>query len=225
MADLFNSDIGDTIKLCPEDWTTRATALVSNVCGELLNPLAIAYVLLQVLIMESILVLRVWAMSGRRRNILYILSLFLLLSMGASAFIYGYEDNFSDVRYWVPLLVFECLLFLTAAVYGLRGVKITRILTQACHNFGPKPIMRLLLRDSVFYFVIVLCCYPVLVLLDNTMGLTLMSISITRMLLRLRKRAEADVNILRTQDIELATVQFANPATEAPMASASDTYT
>lgn len=80
------------------------------------------------------------------------------------------------------MLIFEILLFLTAAVYGLRGVKITRILTQACHNFGPKPIMRLLLRDSVFYFVMytqlftfsishsclspsVACCYPVLVLL------------------------------------------------------------
>ncbi len=53
------------------------------------------------------------------------------------------------------------------------------------------------------------------------MGLTLMSISITRMLLRLRKHAEADLNIPRTQDIELATVQFANPATEASMAPAS----
>ncbi len=53
------------------------------------------------------------------------------------------------------------------------------------------------------------------------MGHTLMGISITRMLLRLRKRAEADLNIPRTQDIERATVQFANPATEASMAPAS----
>ncbi len=44
MADLFNSDIpGGAIKLCPKYGTTRATALVSNVCGEVLNPSAIAY--------------------------------------------------------------------------------------------------------------------------------------------------------------------------------------
>ncbi len=51
------------------------------------------------------------------------------------------------------MLLFELIVFLTAIFYGLRGLKATKILTQVRQNFGPKLIMGLLLRDSVFYFL------------------------------------------------------------------------
>ncbi len=51
------------------------------------------------------------------------------------------------------MLLFELIVFLTTIFYGLRGVKATRILTQVRQNFGPKPIMGLPLRNSIFYFL------------------------------------------------------------------------
>ncbi|KAK0432659.1 hypothetical protein EV421DRAFT_1848076 [Armillaria borealis] len=120
---------------------------------------------------------------------------------------------------WFPMLLFELIVFLTAVFYGVRGVKETKILTQVRQNFGPKPIMGLLLRDSAFYFVIVLCCFPILAFVDHEMGLSLMSVTITRMLLRLRKRAKADLNMPHTQDMELESFRVANPVDEVSTAS------
>ncbi len=51
------------------------------------------------------------------------------------------------------MLLFELIVFLTTIFYGLHGVKAMKILMQVQQNFGPKPIMGLLLRDSVFYFL------------------------------------------------------------------------
>ncbi|KAK0202334.1 hypothetical protein DFS33DRAFT_1339262 [Desarmillaria ectypa] len=226
VGNIIITELGDTRCLCPDamdSWKVY-NSTAAHVYYFLSCPTSVVYVQLQVLVMESILTLRVWAMSGRRRSVIYVLSFFLLLSTGTSAFlVVGDETFLSAVIYWIPMLLFEFLLFLTAAIHGLRGVKITRILTQARDNFGPKPIMRLLLRESVLYFAVVACCYPVLVWLterqDNEMGLALMSITVTRMLLRLRKRAETDSNIPHTQDVELETVQFANSATEVTVAS------
>ncbi|KAK0432664.1 hypothetical protein EV421DRAFT_1848126, partial [Armillaria borealis] len=117
------------------------------------------------------------------------------------------------------MLLFELIMFMTAAFYGVRGVKSTKILTQVRQNFGPKPIMALLLRDSVFYSVIILCCFPILAFVDHETGFSLMSITITRMFLRLRKRAKADLNVPCTQDMELESFRVANPVEEVSVAS------
>ncbi|PBK87078.1 hypothetical protein ARMGADRAFT_1085835 [Armillaria gallica] len=117
------------------------------------------------------------------------------------------------------MLLFELIVFLMAIAYGFRGVKATKILTQVRQNFGPKPIMGLLLRDSVFYFVVVLCCAPIQAFVDTGLGLSLMSIMRTRMLLRLRKRAKEDLNMARTQDMELGSFRVANPVEELSTAS------
>ncbi|KAK0202316.1 hypothetical protein DFS33DRAFT_1339116, partial [Desarmillaria ectypa] len=210
VGNIIITEISDTRSFCPDaasNWRVY-NSMTTQVCYLFLCPTSVLYAQLQVLIIESILTLRVWAMSGRRRSVICVLSFFLLLSTGASVFLAGKDEMvLDDVIYWIPMLLFEFLLFLTAAIHGLRGVKITRIFTQARNNFGPKPIMRLLLRDSVLYFAVVACCYPVLVWLrqNSATGLTLMSITVTRMLLRLRKRAEADLSILHTQDLELNT--------------------
>ncbi len=62
------------------------------------------------------------------------------------------------------MLLFESIVFLKAIFYGVRGVRATVILAQVQQNFGPKPIMGLLLRDSVFYFLI---CVTLIILLPN----------------------------------------------------------
>ncbi len=149
------------------------------------------------------------------------------------------------------MLLFEFIVFLTAVFYGVRGVKATKILTQVRENFGPKPMMGMLLRDSIFYFLmyVTLALSPIkmsgnlknclafsaasqswhwrcaaiiyylcrlLVLTTaqdkSTMGLSFMSITITRMLLRLRKRAKPDLDPTISQDMELATFRVAIPA-------------
>ncbi|PBK60537.1 hypothetical protein ARMSODRAFT_982204 [Armillaria solidipes] len=179
---------------------------------------SIVYVTIQILVMESILVLRVWAMLGRKKNVLVSFSILLFVNVAATLSMNLYLNDLSTISplimtlfNWLPMLIFELILFLTAAIYGVRGVKSTKILAEMRQNFGPKPIMNLLLRDSVFYFVIVLCCVPILILVDNKSGLSLMSVTITRMLLRLRKRAKADLNMPLSQDMELESFQVANP--------------
>ncbi|SJL12055.1 uncharacterized protein ARMOST_15475 [Armillaria ostoyae] len=163
------------------------------------------YATIQILVMECILILRVWAMAGRKRNLLRTFCFLLLLNVAATlgiCFSIPTQGLGLTMYSWLPMLLFELIVFLFAAFYGVRGVKATKILTQIRQNFGPKPIMGLLLRDSVFNFLIVLCCLPILEFVDCRMGLNFMSITITRMLLRLRKRAKADLTMPRSQDME-----------------------
>ncbi|SJL12051.1 uncharacterized protein ARMOST_15470 [Armillaria ostoyae] len=177
---------------------------------------------IQIVVMESILVLGVWAIAGRRGFLLWFFFCLLFLNMGATLGILFAAPTMTVTFFiespsvwmlfdWLPMLLFELIMFMTAAFYGVRGVKSTNILTQVRQNFGPKPIMALLLRDSVFYFLIVLCCFPILAFVDHETGFSLMSITITRMLLRLRKRAKAGLNMPRTQDMELESFRVANP--------------
>lgn len=58
----------------------------------------------------------------------------------------------------------------------------TRILQES-----PRPIMWLMFRDSVLYFLLVLCAVPVMLFMDAQLGLSIMSITVTHMLLRFRK--------------------------------------
>ncbi|PBK87088.1 hypothetical protein ARMGADRAFT_1085850 [Armillaria gallica] len=117
------------------------------------------------------------------------------------------------------MLLFESIVFLTTIFYGVRGVKATVILAQVRQNFGPKPIMGLLLRDSVFYFLIVVCCVPIQAIVNTGLGLSLMSVTITRMLLRLCKRAKEGLTMPRTQDMELESFRVTNPIEEVSIAS------
>ncbi|PBK64413.1 hypothetical protein ARMSODRAFT_1023272 [Armillaria solidipes] len=165
---------------------------------------------IQVMVMESILILRVWAIVGRKRNVLVSFSILLFLNVAATLGIYfAMPTSTLTFYYWLPMILFELIMFLTAAFYGVRGVEATKFLTQMRQNFGPKPITGLLLRDNVFHFLIVLCCIPILAFVNNEIGLSLMSMTITRMLLRLRKREKADM--LRSQDMELESFRVANP--------------
>ncbi|KAK0224428.1 hypothetical protein EDD85DRAFT_981988 [Armillaria nabsnona] len=162
-----------------------------------LNPESVVYamVTIQILVMESIIILRLWAITGRRGVLLTFFCFLLFLNAAATLVVYFTVTNDVPVGdqdltlySWLSMLLFEVIVFLTTIFYGLREVKATKILTQVRQNFGPKPIMGLLLRDSVFYFLIVLCCALVQGFVDTGLGLSLMSVTITRMLLRLRKR-------------------------------------
>ncbi|KAK0432672.1 hypothetical protein EV421DRAFT_1496284 [Armillaria borealis] len=124
-------------------------------CVLVLNPDSALYATIQVMVMENILILRVWDIVGRKRNVLVSFSILLFLNVAATLGIYfAMPTSTLTFYYWLPMILFELIMFLTAAFYGVRGVKATRFLTQMRQNFGPKPIMGLLLRDSVFYFLI-----------------------------------------------------------------------
>ncbi|PBK64395.1 hypothetical protein ARMSODRAFT_471631 [Armillaria solidipes] len=188
----------------------RIWDIIGYLCILVLNPDSALYATIQVMVMESILILRVWAIVGRKKNVLVSFSILLFLNVAATLGIYfAMPTSTLTFYYWLPMILFELIMFLTAAVYGVRGMKATKFLTQMRQNFGPKPITGLLLRDSVFYFLIVLCCIPILAFVNNEIGLSLMSMTITRMLLRLRKRAKVDMP--RSQDMELESFRVANP--------------
>ncbi|KAK0224433.1 hypothetical protein EDD85DRAFT_795872 [Armillaria nabsnona] len=114
-----------------------------------------AIVTVQILVMEGILVLRLWAITGRRAFLLGFFCCLLFPSMAATLGIYFFHTTTAPVRLynWLSMLLFEFIVFLTAVFYGVRGVKATKILTQVRENFGPKPMKGMLLRDSVFYFL------------------------------------------------------------------------
>lgn len=137
---------------------------------------------IQVIVMESILILRVWVIVGRKRNVLLSFSILLFLNVAATLGIYFAMPTTSlTFYYWwgilfvaykfcdwwghdgyfrLPMILFELIMFLTAAFYGVRGMQATNLLTQMRQNFGPKPIMDLLLRDSVFYFLMYVTLNP-----------------------------------------------------------------
>ncbi|PBK87097.1 hypothetical protein ARMGADRAFT_1168710 [Armillaria gallica] len=191
-----------------------------HLCRLILSPDSVVCVTVQILVMEGILVLRLWAITGRRRFLLGFFCCLLFLSMAATLGVYFFHTTTAPVRLynWLSMLIFKFIMFLTAVFYRVRGVKATKILTQVRQNFGLKPMMGMLLRDSVFYFLIVLCCIPILALEDKSaMGLSFMSITITRMLLRLRKRAKPDLDLTISQVMELATFRVAIPAEQVPI--------
>ncbi|PBL00074.1 hypothetical protein ARMGADRAFT_1026148 [Armillaria gallica] len=132
-----------------------------NIALRIWDVIVIGYKIYQVIVMESILILRVWAIVGRKPNVLVSFSILLFLNVAATLGIY----------------------------FAMPTTSLT-----FCYR--------------------VLCCIPILAFVNNEknneIGLSFMSITITRMLLRLRKRAKADLNMPRSQDMELESFRAAN---------------
>ncbi|SJL12058.1 uncharacterized protein ARMOST_15479 [Armillaria ostoyae] len=163
--------------------------------------------------MDAILILRVWAMLGRKKVVLCLLSCLLLCTVGISiALSATVAKGRLGIYTWVPTLMFEIVIFLTATFQGASEMRNYRILNRAHQNFGPKPIMALILKDSVFYFVMCILLYLVT---DKSLATRLRCPwlrayhvvyehrAITRMLLRLRKQARNDMDARRSWEIEL----------------------
>ncbi|PBK64393.1 hypothetical protein ARMSODRAFT_471602 [Armillaria solidipes] len=127
---------------------------------------SVLYVIPQLLVMESILILRVWAIMGKRRWILW--TFFGLLACTTAVSIVLNLSFLMDtlnmltpsLRYVLPTLIFEAIIFTAAAYHGFKvsgGMKSLLSLSKGPFQHGPKPIMRLIFQGSVLYFMSVLC--------------------------------------------------------------------
>ncbi|KAK0432670.1 hypothetical protein EV421DRAFT_1496149 [Armillaria borealis] len=177
---------------------------------------SVLYVTLQLLVIESILVLRVWAIMAKRRQILWTFFGLLACTMAVSIVL-----NLSflidtlymptpSLRYVIPTLIFEAIIFTAAAYHGFKvsgDMKSLLSLSKGPFQHGPKPIMRLIFQGSVLYFMSVLCSLPLMALVDPRLGLTIMSVTMTHMLLRLRKEGLSNSDSVgsSSQEVELTT--------------------
>ncbi|KAK0215094.1 hypothetical protein IW262DRAFT_263456 [Armillaria fumosa] len=164
----------------------------------LIYPESIIYVTIQFAVIGSILVLRIWAIMGRQRCILLTFFGLLVCTTSISVVLYFILDPESVeaiVLRFVLALLFEAAFFAPAAHRGIKQLRHWRSLLSSSggtFQVNPKPIMQLILQDSFLYFLTVLGALPIMSFLDTQLGLTIISITVSRMLLRLRRQAASD---------------------------------
>ncbi|KAK0202329.1 hypothetical protein DFS33DRAFT_885203 [Desarmillaria ectypa] len=154
------------------------------------------YVMIQLAVIEMILVLRVWVITGNQRWILW--SFFGFIEAGVAQFTLA--------------LLFEGIIFAATAHRRIQDLQDWRSLLSSngdALRLSPKPIMQLMFQDSVLYFLTVVCALPIVVFLDIQLGLTIMSVAVTRMLLRVRRQALPDTAGERFSQEELTTFSAA----------------
>ncbi|EIW83276.1 hypothetical protein CONPUDRAFT_143234 [Coniophora puteana RWD-64-598 SS2] len=105
---------------------------------------------------QGVILLRVCAIHGRKRHIKWILSSLFLIEISLA--FYGVFGQGSSVTSKVllintPILAFECLL-LTLLLHGLTFLRTT--LRHITRLQGWKSLVTVVLRDGVFYFLIML---------------------------------------------------------------------
>lgn len=168
---------------------------------------SVIYVSMQLLVVESILILRIWAITGKRRWILWTFFGLLVCSTTTSILI-SVNMSSPSLQYAVPTLIFEAVIFIFAAYHGIKGSGGMRSLllqSKGPFRYGPKPILRLVLQGSVLYFIAALGSLPIIAFVDSRLGVTIMSVTITHMLLRLRKQGNSNTIGPSSQGTELTT--------------------
>ncbi|KAK0501855.1 hypothetical protein EDD18DRAFT_1144731 [Armillaria luteobubalina] len=148
---------------------------------------SVLYVSLQLLVIDSILVLRIWAVMGKRWWILWTFFGLLVCSTTTSIVLSlrFFLNGTANSLYIIPILVFEAIIFSSAFYHGIKesgGLRSLLLRSKSPFRYGAKPILRLVFQGSVLYFAT----------LDSRMGITIMSITISHMLFRLRKQVLPD---------------------------------
>ncbi|KAK0466638.1 hypothetical protein IW261DRAFT_1598336 [Armillaria novae-zelandiae] len=146
------------------------------------------YLTAQLLVIESILLLRVWAIMGKRRWILWTFCGLLACTTTASTILSVYLfQNSGSIATSTGTLIFEVIIFSFAWNHGIGA--------------SGDSFLNLIAVDSLS----VLCSFPIMAFLDPRLGITIMSITITHMLLRLRKNVLPDTAGPLLQMVELTT--------------------
>ncbi|KAK0468805.1 hypothetical protein IW261DRAFT_1015005 [Armillaria novae-zelandiae] len=207
-------------KLIPESLQALEACIVSVDSGSVL------YMSMQLFVIESILVLRIWAILGKRQWALWTYFGLLICSTTASivlsVWLTGCSIPITDSTYFVmtfttiwiyavPTLIFEAIVFGSAAYHGIKasgGLRPLLLQSKGPFRSGPKPILRLVFQGSILYFIAVLLSLPIMVFLDPRLGITTMSIAVSYMLLGLRKNVLSDPVGPSSQGVELRTLRF-----------------
>ncbi|KAK0468810.1 hypothetical protein IW261DRAFT_1597968 [Armillaria novae-zelandiae] len=174
---------------------------------------SVLYVSMQLLVIESILVLRIWAIMGKRRWVLWTFCGLLFCSTATSIVLSVHFFLFASFAwpYAIPTLLFEAIIFGSAAYHGIKasgGLRPLLLQSQGPFRSGPKPILLLVFQGSVLYFIAVLLSLPIMAFFDPRLGITTMSIAVSYMLLGLRKNVLSDPVGPSSQGVELRTLRF-----------------
>ncbi|KAK0188350.1 hypothetical protein F5146DRAFT_662424 [Armillaria mellea] len=183
---------------------------------------------MQLVVMGSILVLRAWPIMGRRGCILWaFFGLLVCIASGSVVlyFILNPESVEAIVLRFMLALLFEAAIFATAAHRGIKQLGNWRSLLSfsgGAFQLNPKPIMQLIFQDSLLYFLTVLGALPIVSFLDPQLGLTVMSVTVSHMLLRLRRQALSDSAGWSSSQEELSTFRAASEGFSSSQAEVSD---
>ncbi|PBK60613.1 hypothetical protein ARMSODRAFT_1026352 [Armillaria solidipes] len=169
-------------------------------CYMFIVPESVIYVSIQLVVMESIMVVRAWAIMGRQRRVLWTFLGLLTFSTIASLVLCFLRIVSADGTYnfyFLPTIFLEAILFTAVVYHAFTYLRNLRSLQSSCSGaLQPRlrPIMRLMFKDSIMYFVIIIAVLMIVPFLTDTLPLSLSvaSITATRMLLRLRKQDLSD---------------------------------
>ncbi|KAK0215101.1 hypothetical protein IW262DRAFT_1405095 [Armillaria fumosa] len=208
---IYAKYVGNWTSSCRSCYFIYADIRVSNgayrACYLGTESSSVIYVSMQLLVIESILILRIWAITGKRRWVLWTFFGLLVCSTTMSIML-SVNMASASLQYAVPTLIFEAIIFVFAAYHGIKGSGgVTSLLlrSKGPFRYGPKPILRRVFQGSVLYFIAALCSLPVMAFVDSRLGVTIMSVTITHMLLRLRKQGNSDTTGPSSQGTELTT--------------------
>ncbi|SJL12060.1 uncharacterized protein ARMOST_15481 [Armillaria ostoyae] len=142
------------------------------------------------------MVVRAWVIMGKQHRVLW--TLFGLLTISASTVtLVLHKHDGTDYFYFLPNVFFEVTIFVVVAYHEIKYLRDSRAFQSSCAGVSQlriRPIMQLMFEDSILYFVIIIAVLMIVPFLTDTLPLcmSLASITVTRMLLRLRKQALFD---------------------------------
>ncbi|KAH7904994.1 hypothetical protein BJ138DRAFT_838720 [Hygrophoropsis aurantiaca] len=125
-----------------------------------------------IIVVQMILVIRLWAMYGRNRWILISMTTFGALQLIASAIVLGKSMNYAPAiaqlvpsfvvcttalppyftAYWIPIVAFEITLLTLMLVKGWKNFRRQNV--TAVSGMTGKSLANLMVRDSMIYFVV-----------------------------------------------------------------------
>ncbi|KAH7903756.1 hypothetical protein BJ138DRAFT_1120078 [Hygrophoropsis aurantiaca] len=130
-----------------------------------------------IIVVQTILVIRLWAMYGRNRWILISMTTFGALQLIASAIIMGKSINYAPAAaqfvpnfvvcttalppyftaYWIPIMTFETTLLTLMLVKGWQNFRLRNV--TAVSGMTGESLANLLVWDSMIYFVVITAAY------------------------------------------------------------------
>ncbi|KAK0472003.1 hypothetical protein IW261DRAFT_1509594 [Armillaria novae-zelandiae] len=114
----------------------------------------------------------------------------------------------ANLMYGIPTMIFEAIIFISAAYHGIKasgGLRSLLLLKKDPFWCGRKPILHVVFQGSVLYFIAVFCSLSIIVLVDPRLGTSIMSVTVTHMLLHLRKQVLSDSTSPSSHGVELMT--------------------
>ncbi|KAK0188348.1 hypothetical protein F5146DRAFT_1054827 [Armillaria mellea] len=177
-----------------------------------IDPESMLYVGIQLIVMTIIMVIRAWVIMGRQHRVLWTIFGLLTICTSAVIAVLPMHDR-PNYFYFLPNVFFEVAIFAIVAYHEIKYLRSSKALQSSCAGVSQpmiRPIMQLMLKDSILYFVIIIAVLMIVPFLTNTLPLciSVASITVTRMLLRLRKQALFDSTGPTSAQEELSTFRL-----------------